>query len=143
MLPDQGGRRAGLQELRYRDEEAVPLQGRDQLRHPQAAGNDDVDVNDDENDDDVGARGDAQAQDQVVEAEGRQELQGTYSILSMYVYVYLSIFIKCCITQNYLIILKINFWLRKQRACKNQLVLLVLGIGYNWYIFRNTYTVII
>ena len=87
MLPDQGGRRAGLQELRYRDEEAVPLQGRDQLRHPQAAGNDDDDVNDDDNDDDVGARGDAQAQDQVVEAEGRQELQGTYSIL----YVCLSI----------------------------------------------------
>ena len=44
-----------------------------------------------------------------------------------FMYVYLSIFIKCCITQNYLIILKINFWLRKQRACKNQLV---IGIGY-------------
>ena len=49
MLADQGGRGAGLQELRYRDEEAVPIQGRDQLRHPQAAGNECVDVNDDEN----------------------------------------------------------------------------------------------
>ena len=137
MLPDQGGRRAGLQELRYRDEEAVPLQGRDQLRHPQAAGNDDDDVNDDDNDDDVGARGDAQAQDQVVEAEGRQELQGTYSILSMYVYVYLSIFIKCCITQNYLIILKINFCCESREHVRINW-LLVLGIGYNWYIFRNT-----
>ena len=110
MLPDQGGRRAGLQELRHRDEEAVPIQGRDQLRHPQAAGNDCDDVNDDVNDDDAGARGDAQAQDQVVEAEGRQELQGTYSII---LNIYLSIFIKCCITQNCLNILKINFWLRK------------------------------
>ena len=88
MLPDQGGRRAGLQELRHRDEEAVPLQGRDQLRHPQAAGNDCDDVNDDVNGDDAGARGDAQAQDQVVEAEGRQELQGTYSII---LNIYLSI----------------------------------------------------
>ena len=60
--------------------------------------------------DDAGARGDAQAQDQVVEAEGRQELQGTYSII---LNIYLSIFIKCCITQNYLNILKIIFWLRK------------------------------
>ena len=117
MLPDQGGRGAGLQELRYRDEEAVPIQGRDQLRHPQAAGNDCDDVNDDVNGDDAGARGDAQAQDQVVEAEGRQELQGTYSII---LNIYLSIFIKCCITQNCLNILKINFWLRKLRACKNQ-----------------------